>query len=102
MRVQGEAEGHPYDADGWFHANAADQRLEWGSDGERQYKGWMDIAPQGQSSKVTVHLSFDPNQVMDSQSGRDAKINEGLEAALQSIKNHVEGQGGKVEPSAAT
>ena len=32
----------------------------------------------------------------------DEQMNEGLLKGLQSIQNHVEGRGGKVEPSAAT
>jgi hypothetical protein len=56
---------------------------------------------------VTVHLTFQPKpeqgERMDEQTGnRDKTISEGLIASLESIRNLVEGQGGKVEPAAAS
>ena len=55
---------------------------------------------------MTVHLTFQPkpeqSERMEEQTGdRDKTITEGLRASLESIKNFVEGHGGKVEPSAA-
>ena len=96
VRVQGEANGNSYDSDGYFRADQGAMRLEWGAD-ERYYSGWLTVDDQGQSSQVTVHLSWtqDPGVPEDN-------VREGLQAALASIQNQVEGQGDKVEPSAAT
>ncbi len=109
VRVRGEAGGHAYDSDGYFRADATKHRLEWGSDGENNYSGWLQIEEgrDGGASNVTVHLSFAPRpdlaQRMDEQTGdHDRTIQQGLEAALLSIQNQVEGRGGKVEPEAAT
>jgi ribosome-associated toxin RatA of RatAB toxin-antitoxin module len=110
VRVQGEAAGHRYDSDGWFRADRTEYRLEWGSDGENLYSGWLEIdeGTDPDSCTVTVHLSFQPkphqNERLAEQGGgdRDATIQRGLEAALQSIKNLCEGEGGKVEPPQAT
>ena len=107
VRVQGEANGHKYDSDGRFHADATEHRLEWGSDGETAYNGWLEIEGAGDESLVTVHLSFTPRPDqgarMDEQTGdRDTTIQQGLDASLRSIKNIVEGVGGKIEPPAAT
>ncbi len=107
VRVQGEAGGHKYDSDGRFRADADERRLEWGSDGETAYEGWLEIEGAGDESLVTVHLSFAPRPDqaarMDEQTGdQDAAIQQGLDAGLRSIKNLVEGVGGKVEPPAAT
>jgi uncharacterized protein YndB with AHSA1/START domain len=102
VRVQGEAAGHHYDSDGFYHIDQNSMHMEWGSDGENAYRGWMQVQDQdsGSSAQVTVHLSFKPRpemkEQMAQQSGsNDKTIQEGLEKALASIKNLCEGQGGK-------
>ncbi len=101
VHMEGDAKGHHYDSDGHLHADHAALRLEWGSDGEHAYSGWMQVvdAEDGQS-KVTVHLSFAPppdiSANLEKSGDRDAVINEELQTALQSIQNEVEGKGGKV------
>lgn len=107
VRVQGEAGGHPYDSDGYLRFEATEYRMEWGSDGENRYSGWLEIDGDDGGSEVTVHLSFTPRPEQSArfaeQSGGDegATIQQGLEAALLSIRNIVEGKGEKVEPPAA-
>ncbi len=104
VRVQGEAQGHQYDSDGFFRADRDNYRLDWGAD-ERYYSGWLKIdGDGGASSDLTVHLSLrgSPPGADPGDKPPDSAIQEGLVASLQSIQNIVEGQGGKVEPSAAT
>lgn len=107
VRVQGEAHGNPYDSDGFLHVDQGDLRMEWGSDGENRYRGWLEIDGDDGGSEVTVHLSFAPSPDQAAQIGQntggnpDPAIQEGLRAAVQSIKNEVEGSGGKVEPATA-
>lgn len=108
VRVQGEAAGQKYDSDGWFRPDPTEQRLEWGSDGESRYSGWLEIEGDGSQSLVTVHLSFAPRPDQaerfeeQGDGDGDATIQQGLQASLLSIKNLVEGTGGKIEPPAAT
>ncbi|NOT61766.1 MAG: hypothetical protein HOP19_16250 [Acidobacteria bacterium] len=103
IQIEGQAPGKEYKDTGFFRVDKAKQRMEWGSDGESSYQGWLQVKQTGgKSCEVTVHLSFDPQtpawQAMDEQDGgREQAINEGLEKALQSIKNLCEGRGGKVE-----
>ena len=113
VRVQGEAEGHQYDSDGYFRTNGANERLTWGAD-EDYYSGWLDIKDQGgEGSEVTVHITFtggppagkgDPPGEGQERGPSDSDVQEGLVKALESIKNFVEEgrRGGKEEPSAAT
>lgn len=102
VHMEGDAKGHHYDSDGHLHADHAALRLEWGSDGEHAYSGWMQVGDAGDGqSQVTVHLSFAPPphisaNLEKSTGDRDATINEELQTALQSIQNEVEGKGGKV------
>ena len=107
VRVQGEAGGHAYDSDGYFRLDAPNHRMEWGSDGENRYLGWLEIDGVADECEVTVHLTFQPKleqaERMAEQTGDlDTTISEGLVASLESIKNFVEGRGGKVEPVAAS
>ena len=112
VRVQGEAQGHEYDADGFFRADESNHRIEWGAD-EQYYSGWLEVTGQGDNSTMTVHLSFSggppagegdaPSDESNNAPNRD-EIQEGLVKSLESIKNFVEEgrSGGKEEPSAAT
>jgi uncharacterized membrane protein len=99
VRVQGEAEGHRYDADGFLRADAANRRMEWGAD-EHHYKGQLAVEPAGaDASQVTVRLMF-KHYTADGagQHGPSSSdIEEGLRNALQSIENEITGTGGKKE-----
>ena len=104
VRVQGEAQGHRYDGDGYLRRDDAAGRLEWGAD-EGYYSGWFQVRGDGgASSSVTVHISLrgHPPGADPSSAPSDEQINEGLVKGLESIRNQVEGRGGKEEPSAAT
>lgn len=113
VRVQGEAQGQTYDSDGYFRADESAHRIEWGSD-EGDYSGFLDIrAAGGGASELTVHLAFGggmPERVEAEQQAKGheqpsgappspPQVQEGLEAALRSIQNVVEGRGGKEEPA---
>lgn len=106
VRVQGEAAGQRYESDGYYRVDNAHQRIEWGSDGENEYHGWLKVTGDERKATITAHLSFDPRPEIaeryDEQSGdRHRTIQDGLERALHSIKNHCEGKGGKVESRVA-
>lgn len=106
IRVRGIAAGHQYENDGFFHVDEAKRRMEWGSDGENQYRGWLEVneAADNASSQVTVHLSFEPrpDQVkqFEEQSGdRDQTINQGIRDALESIKNNLQSNASRMAGS---
>jgi uncharacterized protein YndB with AHSA1/START domain len=104
VRVQGEAQGHRYDSDGFLRRDPGRRRLEWGAD-EGYYSGWLQVQETGAgTSTVTVHISLrdHPPGADPSHAPSEEQINEGLIKGLRSIQNHVEGRGGKEEPSAAT
>lgn len=99
VRVQGNVEGHTYDADGFLRADRSSRRMEWGAD-EHYYSGHLQITPQGDNaSNVSVHLSFrsQPPGSDANQGPTEAEINDGIMRALRSIENEVTGKGGKVE-----
>lgn len=105
--VRGKTRGRSYQDDGWFHVDEARRRLEWGSD-EHDYSGWLSVAGADGGTQVVAHLSMAP---FVTESGRPIEgeldrapdpIEESLEAALDSLRNLMEGRGGKVQPAAVT
>ena len=106
VHVHGAASGGEYDGDGWLRVDEARRRLEWGTD-EADCRGWLSVSPDGAGSEAIVHLSFAPR--FDSSGApivgerrEPDPIEAGLEAALDSIRNLVEGRGGKEQPAIAT
>ncbi len=100
VAMEGEADGHPYRADGWIRYKDGANEMTWGSDGEHRYKGTLRVEGGGGESRVTVVLDFEPNEgenerLAEQTGSRDAAIHEGLETSLRSLKNEVEGNGGK-------
>ena len=101
VAVDGEAAGHEYHSDGWFKVDDAARTMAWGSDGENKYSGNLEVRAHEDHSHVKVSLDFEPKpgqeKAFEAQSGsRDKTIQDGLDAALKSIKKEVEGTGGKV------
>ena len=105
VEVHGEVRGRTYEDDGWFRVDEARRRVEWGAD-ERTYSGWLTVAGADGGAQVVAHLSFAPYVTP---SGRPISgepdidpdpIEESLEAALDSLRNLMEGRGGKEEPAA--
>ena len=95
VRVAGGGDGFQYDTEGYLHRNKDTGHLEWGAD-EGTYNGSMKVDADGDGSKVTIMLTFKGDKYKDIPSDH---VNEGLRTALESIKNEVEGTGGKVKPS---
>ncbi|WNV75860.1 SRPBCC family protein [Geodermatophilus sp. DSM 44513] len=101
VHLVGEVKGHRFENDGWFLADADARTLRWGAQTERTYSGRLDVADDGGGTRLTVHLDFGPGgpeEQIQAQSGDRDPVHEGLGAALQSIKQQVEGTGGKVLP----
>ncbi len=105
VAVDGEAAGHDYHSDGWFKVDDTERTMSWGSDGENKYSGSLTVRAHEDHSHLQVQLDFEPKpgqeEAFKAQTGsRDETVQKGLDAALQSIKNEIEGEGGKV-PSPA-
>jgi hypothetical protein len=100
VEVHGEVRGREYEDDGWFHVDEARRRLEWGAD-ERDYSGWLTVSGEGDGSQVVAHLSIAPYVSPSGRpiTGEPARapdpIEQSLEAALDSLRNLMEGRGGK-------
>ena len=104
VAVHGEVGGRSYEDDGWFRVDEARRRIEWGAD-ERTYSGWLTVADEDGGAQVVAHLSFAPYVTPSGRpiSGEPANdpdpIEQSLEAALDSLRNLMEGRGGKEVPA---
>ncbi len=105
IRTQGQAGERTYDSDGHFRVNKQAHRIEWGSDGENDYGGWLEVQGDGESrSQVKVHIHYAPKpetlQRMVERSpdhSFESVMAEGISKTLESIKHICEGTGGKIE-----
>ena len=107
VEVEGVVGGRHYLSDGDFRVDHGKRCMQWGSDGENQYRGWMMVGGRNGSSEVRVHLSFTPRPdqaaEFEAQTGdRDRTIREGMRQALDAIKRICEEEQGRTElPRAA-
>lgn len=105
IRTQGQVGDRSYDSDGHFRVDKQAHRLEWGSDGENDYRGWLEVQGDGGSqSQVKVHIHYSPKpEVLQGMVERspdhsfESVMNEGISKTLESIKRICEGKGGKEE-----
>ena len=104
VHVRGETRGDAYEDDGWFRVDGNRRRLEWGAN-EHDYSGWLTVSGEDGGSQVVAHLSFPPHVTPSGRpiSGElgdgSGQIEQSLEAALDSLRNLMEGRGGKEEPA---
>jgi uncharacterized protein YndB with AHSA1/START domain len=103
VRVKGEISGDRFEDDGWFHVDQDHHRLEWGAD-EDTYRGWLTVRTVDTGAQVVAHLSMPPwvspsGAPVTGEASDGNAIEESLEASLDSLRNLMEGTGGKVAPA---
>lgn len=105
IRTQGQAGDRSYDSDGHFRVDKQARRIEWGSDGENDYRGWLEVqGDSGSQSQVKVHIHYAPRpEILQRMVERspdhsfESVMKEGISKTLESIKRICEGKGGKEE-----
>jgi hypothetical protein len=98
VAVEGEAEGRRYHDDGWMKAEPEARRMRWGSHGQQDYQGSLEVKEVAGGSAVELRLSLTPKpevaQRMQAEHGNlDHGMRLALERTLGSIKACCE-QGG--------
>ena len=101
VHLVGELKGQRFENDGWFLADEAAGTLRWGAQTERTYSGRIEVIEEGGGTRLLVRLEFGPNspdEELQEQAGDRDPVHEALTATLLSVKQQVEGTGGKVLP----
>ena len=78
-------DGQSVEGDAWFRVDQGKQHISWGSEGESDYSGYLDVSADGDGSKVVVHI-HSPHVQSD-------QVQTGVDETLAAIKEKVEGQG---------
>jgi hypothetical protein len=64
--VDARYEGRTQHGEGWFRADPEQRRIEWGSRSSR-YRGWMQVDPDGDGSRLTLFLDTAHGDAPDSE-----------------------------------
>lgn len=78
-------DGKQAEGDAWFRVSEEEQRIDWGSEGQSDYHGYLEVTPSGTGSSVEVHLHT--TRVEDD----DPEVQDGLRETLANIKEQAEG-----------
>jgi carbon monoxide dehydrogenase subunit G len=55
VEVEARYEGHTQHGEAWFRPDEGRRRVEWGAVGG-SYHGWLQVDPDGDGSRLTLHL----------------------------------------------
>lgn len=77
-------DGPEVQGDAWFRVDKTAQRIEWGSQGQSEYSGYLDVTPSGDGSQVEVHLHT--TRVHEG----DREVQDGVTETLDNIKQQAE------------
>ncbi len=96
--LEGEAEGQPWQAEGWMEVDPARSSMRWGSDALVYYKGELQVTGQGERCQVELRLHLVPlphvaARMVQKSGSVEAGLKLALERTLESIRQAVEGNG---------
>lgn len=96
IEVEGEADGHHYDATGWFEKDEAERTMEWGSEGVTPYNGHLSVreTPNGSLLEIMLNFGAQPDGEAEFESEmqtRGPALQESLNKAAAMIKANAEG-----------
>lgn len=78
-------DGSTYEGEAWFRVDQGAKHIAWGSEGENDYSGYLDVSADGGGSQVEVHI-HSPH--VESQ-----EVQQGIDQTLATIRQQVEQQG---------
>jgi uncharacterized protein YndB with AHSA1/START domain len=88
VHVAGELDGRQVDETGLIDVRKEHLRLEWGSESDADYAGWLQVSHAGSgASSATLHLSFFGGQPENR--GHQQGVEKEIEAALRRLADQV-------------
>jgi uncharacterized membrane protein len=96
LLLQGEADGHPWQAEGWLEVEPQHRRMRWGSEAPAEYRGELHVAGGDDHAEVELRLHLQPlpevAQRMAQQAGSvEAGLRQAVEHTLEAIRQALEG-----------
>ena len=90
-----QIDGKRYEMSGFFRPSLSDRRIDWGSDGTPEYRGWLRVDPGANShtSQLTIHISMRSaaSEEAPPQAGlAGRRIESQFEHVLESIRQAVD------------
>jgi polyketide cyclase/dehydrase/lipid transport protein len=85
VHLEGESHGHPYSLDSTLRVDDRDRRLEWGTDGDDDYRGWLRVTDRSAGSEVHLHVAVPDGHLGPSPGEAIAEIRRGIEEALDRL-----------------
>ncbi|MDQ1673928.1 MAG: hypothetical protein QOC98_2490 [Frankiaceae bacterium] len=82
-----DVNGETREGKAWFRVDQDRKHIEWGSEGESNYAGKLDVTGDESQSTVTVSLHTERAE------GGDPQVQQGLEETVARIKELVEASG---------
>ena len=70
----------------WFEVDTSKQHIAWGSEGDNDYRGYLDVRPAERGSTVEVHIHTSRVDAGDNQ------VQQGVDQTCDTIKSLVEHQ----------
>jgi len=93
VHAEGTAEGRDLHAEGVFGADREQLRVEWGSRGEGDYAGWVQVyTTTSEASSVTLHLSFFANHPQAHPGPAARELQSAMEESLRRLEELVRRQ----------
>lgn len=94
VRIETASRGRTHQADGFITSDPHERRIEWRND-PGDYRGSLVVSDEGDHARVIVRLTFtsssDYPQEIEAAARAPDPIDRALEAALDSMKNILEG-----------
>ncbi len=81
VKVTAVVDGNEHEAEAWFRVDHEHKHLEWGSEGPNNYQGHLDVAADGDGSRVSVALH--------TEDAHNDRIEQGLADTLAAIARLV-------------
>jgi hypothetical protein len=65
LRVAAEVGGRREEGEASFRTDAEAHKMEWGSEANPRYHGWLEVSGSASSSSVKIHISTDREEEAD-------------------------------------
>ena len=86
IRIKGKSHGHAYDSEGFFRVDRHKRYVEWGTEGDRAYSGWLQIR-EGDATNLASEIEMQLMFAQPPDGDREAILAE-MEQTLQAIRDY--------------